>query len=660
MLTTYNNIILRVSLLLCGLGLLTVQTLFSAAYASQPAPGDWKTQVKYNQSQSKNERQKKREIAVIYSGNTKGQVIPYPPTPDALGGLSRGTAVIRKIRSGFPVNFSIDVGNMLDSTSNPLRFILAANYYDYMNFDIIAPSQNELAVGIPDFLLTKRKDKSAVVISNLNDAPESGIADGALIKKEGYELYVINMMSRSLNESVSKNVNTTTEKIKNILARPEARSANLRIAVAHASLEEIKNLAAKVPSLDIIIAGSLDQRFNSPIKIGPTLIVSAGSHGKFVGELSLRFDENKNMIAASNKLYPIYQTIAPDAKVEKMVRLVSARVIVDKTEKPSSKTVNRSKEKIPFVSDRNGSPQIFAKETGSSMEYSLSPNQSDCRKPVLSTNGRHAAFIFGPPEFGSLRIIELNTLKGKTVSSGKNVTEALFSPYGNFLYFIASGKENPKSTIYKTKMYMYDAITILDHADNSEPRHLSLSPDESTLLFCAQLNNRWQIFALDSSLATPPAALTIVKADHSSPRFSPNGKLIAYLSDRSSFGGKMDLWIMEKNGTVHRQITTHTNVSDYCWGGDSRTIYFSSGVNILDINSVDIREKETRFRKIAPTDTVKTWNEITPRFIAHKKRPRIIYTRRYNNGTRELRWFCVRTGRDNPAFKLADGNEWNE
>ena len=625
------------------------------AFASKPAVFDWKTQAQFNKAESKTERERKREIAIIYSGNTKGEVIPYPPSQDALGGLSRAASVINAVRKDFPVNFSIDAGNMLDSSSNQLRVRLAADYYDYMNFDAIAPGEGELTLGVPGFLA-----KLPIVISNMRNMPKFGIADGVPVEQDGYKLYIMNLMGKSLisDESVSANISTNMGRIKSLLNRKEAKEAHLRVAVVHASLEEIKKLAKASAGIDIIIAGSLEERFDTPMKIGSTLILSAGSRGKFVGSLYVRFDDDKNRISAVNKLHPVYQDIAPDTAVEKMTILVGATVIIDKTQKQPSSAGKSGL--IPFVSDRSGTPQIFIKRISGLTEHLISENLSECRLPITSKDGSLAAFIFGPRQNGSLRIVDLKTLNGRTVPINKNVTESVFSS-GNFLYFTASDSANSKEgAIYKTKMFMDDAVKVLEFSGGTSGyRDLSLSPDESTLLFCAEHNNRWQIFAVDSSAAAPPTTLTIVKADHRFPTFSPDGKFIAYLSDRGSFGGKMDLWIMElKRTNVHRQITFHANVSDYRWGEDSQNIYFCSGINITDINRINI--KENIVKKLIVEDSVKLLHKTAPRILEYNKQPKLIYTISYGDGTRRLRMLDIRSGRDEPVFRLEEGNEWIE
>jgi dipeptidyl aminopeptidase/acylaminoacyl peptidase len=248
-------------------------------------------------------------------------------------------------------------------------------------------------------------------------------------------------------------------------------------------------------------------------------------------------------------------------------------------------------------------------------------------------------------------------MDGRTVSEGKNVIDAAFSPKTGFLYFIEADSGSSGGAIYKTKMYMYDEIPVISR-DGSARRDLSVSEDGRTLIFCSDRSGKWQVYTYDLSAEAPLMRITPADANHRLPRISPDGKYIAYLSDQTGFGGKMDLWVYDRKKVTYQQITTHANVRDFAWKDDSRTIYFSSGVNIPDINSTDIFNKQAGIKKMLPSQ--KTWGESAPRFIRYKNSPKIVYTREYINGKKELRWFDTRTMVDEALFKQGNYNEWIE
>lgn len=608
-------------------------------------PNHWKAQTILSRARSEILRSKHREIALIYTGNLQGQVVPYPPSADALGGLSRQAALVSSLKEAYPVNISIDVGNMVTSSSHPLRARLAVEYYDHMNYDAVAPGRGEIDFGLNR--LMKRIDKRLpLVLSDNENIKGLDIVKEAVIKEQGYQFFTINTVVR----------NETGNDLQKILTGGSAKRSHLRIAVVHGSWGEVKNFARTFTDIDIIIAGSLDQRFESPMKAGSTLILSAGSRGKFVGCLSIRFDEQKRMLSASNKLYPVTQQIAADTVIDNRVNLVNASIELEKA--GITLDTQTIKGVFPFVSDRNGTPQVFLKAMETMAEFPLNSGSSNCRKPVFSPVTSRAVCINSSPKLDKsiLELIELSTFRKKTLVKDRNITEAHFSPDGKDIYFVAKDSAAMNSGIFRTQMHMDDVITVTP-SDNADIKQLTFSPDGSSLLFCSNESGRWNIYALDSSQTAQPVSFTEGNADNLYPRFSPDGRKIAYLSDSTGFGKKMDLWIFDRTTSERKQITHNTNVVDFCWGDDSRTIIFSSGINVFDLNTVDLREN--RFEKLTQTRGIKEWSDRNPRFMKYEGRRKIIFNREFPDGSKQLYWCDLDSGNVQMIVK-SSGNNWIE
>ena len=655
------------------------RTLLYARRALAADPINWGAQALQNKASAEIRRvesaNKKaaREFAIIYGGNARGQAIPYPPSPDALGGLSRYAAVVSSLRRDWPVNFSVDAGNILSAKNNELRVELAAAYYDIMGFDAIAPGEGEMAAGAFRFMAAQKR-ALPVVISNMgdNNAQQTGIWSSLLLTNSGVNVYLVNMISRSAAADSGKALTDFSYyigELRTLLNGPRAANADMRVAVIHGTMEEIRQVAGALPEIDVVIAGSLNERFNSPLKIGRTLVLSAGSGHKFAGRLSVKPNEKRrrttDKFTFEHRLYPVYQTIAPDSAVEDAVRLVDAAITVEET-RGGVNVLARVRGVFPYLSDRGDGPRAFIKALENKSEHPLADgNMLYCRNPVFSTAGNRAAFIYGRPEEmnGKLRIVDLSARNGVNVSSNGNVLEAAFSPTNDFLYYIEADSGRLNGTIYKTKMYMFDAIAILDK-DDSLRRDLSVSDDGATLLFCAKAGDggRWQVFAIDTSAAAAPAQLTGDDADHRYPRMCPDGKRVAYLSNRGTFGGQMNLWVFERGraGGAHRQLTFNTNVRNFCWGGNSETIFISSGANVFEISGVEVEGGEVR-RLIPPprpADSTKSWSENTPRMLMYENSLRVLYTREYIDGKRRLYWYDLRRRADEKVYAIGENDEW--
>ncbi len=74
---------------------------------------------------------------------------------------------------------------------------------------------------------------------------------------------------------------------------------DLLIVLSHLGLEEDRKLAAAVPDIDLIVGGHSHDLLLHPEKAGPrpTLIVQAGSYGRFAGRLDLEVDTGEDRIA---------------------------------------------------------------------------------------------------------------------------------------------------------------------------------------------------------------------------------------------------------------------------------------------------------------------------------------------------------------------------
>ena len=665
----------------------------SRLYASRAIHEDstlWNAAPLYVMSEAELRRRAEGAVALIYGGDSRGLVIPYPPSEEALGGLSRYAALVSSLREKYPVCFTVDAGNLLSAEKDALRVEFAGSYYDAARFDALAPGAGEISMG-PEKLAAALKSKIPVVVTNLNDndMESTGISGSLLLTNGGYTVYLLNIIETPVGKEGDARFDLSFDPstIKSQLTSGKAAAADLRVAVVHGTLDDVTRLAEELEdALDVIIAGSIGQKLENPIRVGKTLIVSAGPENKFAGCLFLKFNDvkkeikkgkaergaaqaqaqktgrrtrTKNSFTAENALFPVYQDIEPDASVESITKLVRAAIAVDRTSGPIIRT--RVRGVVAHLSDRGAGAQAFLKSAQGKNELLLGDSVfNNCRRPLLSGAGNRAAFIFGPPENGKLRMVDLEMGTGKTVSAGKNVVDAVFSPDDNFIYYIEADSGGGMGAIRKTRMYMNDAITILE--PNASLRgDLQISSDGETLIFASKYKNtNWDVYALDTSGKVAPVRLTDGRADHRHPRISPDGKYVAYLSNRTGFGGKMDLWVYDRIATEHTQLTFNTEVQGFTWSDDSESIYFSAGANLLEICRVDMRHGMIRNIIPHPPGEVKSWSESAPRFVRYNDEPMIVYTRIYPNGNRRIYWYDINNARDIKMYAAGEFDEWNE
>jgi len=94
------------------------------------------------------------------------------------------------------------------------------------------------------------------------------------------------------------------------------------IALSHSGTENGKGedyeLAKKVEGIDLIISGHTHTKFDAPVKVGNTYIVSAGEYGKYLGVVKLEYSAQGTELK-SYELVPIDETVADDPEIAETV-----------------------------------------------------------------------------------------------------------------------------------------------------------------------------------------------------------------------------------------------------------------------------------------------------------------------------------------------------
>lgn len=82
--------------------------------------------------------------------------------------------------------------------------------------------------------------------------------------------------------------------------------AEILVALTHLGLSADKDLAEKVPDIDVIVGGHSHNRMKEALRVGKTLIVQAGAHGSDLGRLDLTIDQGR-VVASASSLIPMLE-----------------------------------------------------------------------------------------------------------------------------------------------------------------------------------------------------------------------------------------------------------------------------------------------------------------------------------------------------------------
>ncbi len=112
-------------------------------------------------------------------------------------------------------------------------------------------------------------------------------------------------------EIIQKNVNKAKKK-----------GAEIVVLLSHNGFDVDQKLATIVNGIDVILTGHTHDAIPKAIRINETLLLSSGSHGKYLGRIDLKVNNGK-VVETSSNLIPIFSdVIPPDKEISNLINKV--------------------------------------------------------------------------------------------------------------------------------------------------------------------------------------------------------------------------------------------------------------------------------------------------------------------------------------------------
>ena len=109
-------------------------------------------------------------------------------------------------------------------------------------------------------------------------------------------------------EIIQKNVNKARKK-----------GAEVVVLLSHNGFDVDQKIASLINGIDVILTGHTHDAIPKAIRIKNTLLLSSGSHGKYLGRIDLKV-KNGKVVDTSSNLIPIFSdVIQPDKKMTKLI-----------------------------------------------------------------------------------------------------------------------------------------------------------------------------------------------------------------------------------------------------------------------------------------------------------------------------------------------------
>ncbi len=122
------------------------------------------------------------------------------------------------------------------------------------------------------------------------------------------------------------------DRVREHVAKARAAGADLVVLASHDGFDVDRKLASRVEGIDVLLTGHTHDAIPAVIKVGKTLLVAAGSHGKFLARLDLEV-RNRQIADYRFKLIPVFaEAIEPDPDMAALIGKIRA---------PHEKTLGR-------------------------------------------------------------------------------------------------------------------------------------------------------------------------------------------------------------------------------------------------------------------------------------------------------------------------------
>ncbi len=246
-------------------------------------------------------------------------------------------------------------------------------------------------------------------------------------------------------------------------------------------------------------------------------------------------------------------------------------------------------QRFAFTSVRDGNPEIYTANTDGSGARRLTENPAADVRPAWSPDGQQIAFISGRQGRDDIWLMRADGSGQRLlteVNGGLGGGGLIWSPDGSRLYFLMSvGTKHQVFVINADGSGLTDLTSAFSKGAKGEP---DLSPDGQWLVFTTAEERSPVNLVVMRADGSEGRQITRAAGDNYSPRWSPDGRHIAFVSSRDDLV-RSEIYVARPDGSDARNVSLNPHDDFEPRWLDARTVLFVSMRDpITQLYSVDI------------------------------------------------------------------------
>ena len=258
------------------------------------------------------------------------------------GGVARVATKINELRDAMKADggnvLVLDAGDQFQGSLfySTYKGDTEAEFMNKIGFDAMAVGNHEFDDG-PEALANFLDKVEFPVISGNTDVSGNNLLDGRIpehlvLEVGGQKIAIVSVLATDTSETSAPGPTVTfTDEIEHLtkkVAELEAEGVNKIIALTHVGFKKDQEIAAAVPGLDAVIGGhshTLLSNSKEGAPAYPTMVkgpdgrdvpvVQAYAYSKYVGDLTLTFDDDGNVVGAAGDTILLDSSVEPNAEM---------------------------------------------------------------------------------------------------------------------------------------------------------------------------------------------------------------------------------------------------------------------------------------------------------------------------------------------------------